>query len=212
MLILFREDSMVFTLRTGIEFLFQTPEPRDYDRVNVMVVGTSDGGLHLSIYDSFVIGKFFPGEPDSQLIHHASSPLVSTHSLLFSKTKTRPNEVFFMPMDLPFISSSPINLSLLASKLTSLQTLLRYLKQTQLHMQVEWKNTRELPNRFQSILQEDLDGMTTGPSGVVSALYHTAVTGHAYPAVKDWLVDSMAERVSDAIKCILAGTVHLTGN
>jgi anaphase-promoting complex subunit 4 len=98
-------------------------------------------------------------------------------------------------MDLPFLSFSPINLSLLSSKLTTLQALLRYLKQISLHMQVEWKNARELPSRFLRSVQGGLEEMSSGPKNIVSALFHTAITGHAYPAVKEWLVDSLAERV-----------------
>ncbi|KPM46299.1 hypothetical protein AK830_g353 [Neonectria ditissima] len=192
------EDTMVFTLRTGIDFLFQPPKPEDYDQVNVMVIGTSDSKLQLSIYDSFIIGSFpcptLGASAVSQLVHHASHPQVSTHALLLAEKSEEPAEVHLVPMDLPFISSSPINLSLLASKLTTLQKMLRYLKQTQLHMQVEWKNTRELPSRFLRSIEGDLENMETGPRGIVPALYHTVVTGHAYEPVREWLVDSLAER------------------
>jgi anaphase-promoting complex subunit 4 len=99
-------------------------------------------------------------------------------------------------MDLSFIVSSPINLSLLASKLTTLQKLLRYLKQTSLHMQVEYKNTRDLPGKFLANIQEDLKKAGNGPEDIVQALYHTVATGHTYPVLKEWLVDSLAERVS----------------
>ena len=194
-----REDGIVFTLRTGIEFLFQTPRPENYDQVNVMVVGTTDGMLHLSIYDSFVIGSFpcpllYPGTTP-QLVHLASHPQIPTHALLIAEQKPQPDELYLLPMDLPFISSVPINLPLLASKLTTLQKLLRYLRQTQLHMQSEWKNTRELPSRFLGSVETDLESLDSGPRGVVPALYHTVVTGHVYEPVREWLVDTLAERV-----------------
>ncbi|POR37186.1 Coatomer subunit delta [Tolypocladium paradoxum] len=192
------EDAIVFTLRTGIEFLFQTPRREEYDQVNVMVVGTDDGKLQLSIYDSFVIGTFqcptLSPSATSQMVHHASNPQVPTHALVLAAKATDPDELHLVPMDLPFISSSPINLSLLASKLTTLQKLLRYLKQAQLHMLVEWKNARELPSRFLRSIQGDLEQMQSRPRGVIPALYHTAVTGHAYEPVREWLVDSLAER------------------
>ncbi|PNY24707.1 Coatomer subunit delta [Tolypocladium capitatum] len=193
------EDSILFTMRTGIQFLFQTPKREEYDQVNVMVVGTDDGKLQLSIYDSFVIGTFqcptmSPFEA-SQMVYHASNPQVPTHALVLADKATDPNELHLVPMDLPFISSSPINLSLLASKLTTLQKLLRYIKQTQLHMLVEWKNARELPSRFLRSVQGDLEQMQSGPRGIVPALYHTVVTGHAYEPVREWLVDSLTERV-----------------
>lgn len=165
-----------------------------------MVVGTSNGQLHLSIYDSFVIGVF--PAPNlapllaPRLVFHAAYPTVSTHALFMADDTNNPAELHLVPMDIPFISSSPINLSLLASKLTTLQTLLRYLKQTQLHMLTEWKNARELPSRFLRSVQGDLEELQSGPKNIVAALYHTAVTGHAYEPLREWLVDTLAERVS----------------
>jgi anaphase-promoting complex subunit 4 len=195
------EDATVFTQRTSIEFLFQNVRPKDYDQVNVMIVGTNDSKIQLSIYDSFVIGSFqcpsWDASVSSQLIGHTSHPRVPTHSLIVAEKSTDSEEIYLVPMDIPFLSSSPINLSLLASKLTTLQKLLRYLRQTQLHMKVEWKNTRELPNRFLRSIQGDLEGADTGPRSIVSALYHTVVTGHAYEPVREWLVESLAERVSE---------------
>lgn len=194
------DDATVFTLRTGIEFLFQPPKREEYEQVNVMVVGTDDGKLQLNIYDSFLIGTFLCPIPDSEtalhMVSHAAHPQLSTQALIFADKPTDTEHVHLVPMDLPFISSSPINLSLLASKLTTLQKLLRYIKQTQLHMQVEWKNTRELPSRFLRSVQGDLEELPSGPRSIVPALYHTVVTGHAYEPVREWLVDSLAERVS----------------
>lgn len=195
------EDATVFTLRTGIEFLFRPPKRETYDQANIMIVGTSTGKLHLSIYDSFVIGTFScpstnpsPSSP-LHMIHHSSHPRLSTHSLILAETRDAPKEVHLVPMDLPFISFSPINLSLLTSKLTTLQALLRYLTQVQLHMEVEWKNARELPGRFLRSVQGDLEEREDGPRDIVPALYHTVLTGHAHEPVKEWLVDSLAERV-----------------
>ncbi|UNI21530.1 hypothetical protein JDV02_007510 [Purpureocillium takamizusanense] len=192
------DDATVFTLRTGVEFLFQAPKKEEYDRVNVVIVGTSEGRIQLSIHDSFVIGSFQcpspkPGHPGI-MITNASHPEVSTQALILASTPSNPDEAHLVPMDLPFISSSPINLYLLTAKLTMLQTLLRYLRQTQLHMLVEWKNTKELPSRFLRSVQGDLEEMQSGPKSIVPALYHTVVTGHVYKPVREWLVDSLAER------------------
>lgn len=173
-----------------------------------MLVGTSDGRLHLSIFDSFVVGDFtysplgqLPhGGPAFRLVHHASHPELSTHSVFLRSSDEDgddgPSTLSLVPMDLSFIPSSPVNLSLLASKLTTLQNLLRYVKQTQLHMAVEYNNARELPSRFLRGVQDDLANAEQGPRSIVQALYHTVVTGHAYEPVREWLVDTLAERVS----------------
>lgn len=196
---IFRADATVFTLRSGIDFLFQPPQQGGHDKIDVMVIGTSDGKLHLSIHDSFALGTFscpkLGSSELSHLIYHASHPYLSTHCLVLSEASSDLREVHLVPMDLPFVSTSPINLSLLASKLTTLQNLLRYLKQAQLHMKVEWKNTRELPSRFLRSVEGDLAKRPSGPNKIVPALYHTAVTGHAYEPVREWLLESLTERV-----------------
>lgn len=197
-----REDALVFTSRTSIEFLFQPFKIEESDQVDVMVVGTSDGRLHLSIYDSFVVGDFRYTLPGSmykpgvlQFVQHASHAEISTHTLFLKHPTDGDKALYLVPMDLPFIPSSPINLALLASKLTTIQKLLRYIKQVQLHMTVEYKNTRELPTRFLRNIQDELGEAERGPANIVQALFHTVVTGHTHDKVKEWLVDQLAERV-----------------
>jgi anaphase-promoting complex subunit 4 len=59
----------------------------------------------------------------------------------------------------------------------------------------EWKSTRELPSRFLLGVQDDLKKIPNGALTIVQALYHTVATGHVLPPVKEWLVDTLAERV-----------------
>lgn len=194
----------VFTTRASLEFLFRPFSPQDSDKVDVMIVGTSDGRIHLSIYDSFVIGSFnytlprsLGGSGPLQLISHASHPDLSTHTLVFKPSGDGNSKMLYLvPMDLAFVYSSPENLSLLSSKTTTLQKLLRYLKQVQLHMIHEWQSTRELPNRFLNSISQTLkEAGTYGDMGIGQAMYHSVVTGHTFPEVKEWLVDQLAERV-----------------
>lgn len=206
------DDMFVFSTTASLESMFAPLKPEDNDQVDVMVVGTRDGCVHLSIYDSFPIGTFripikHGPSPNSsqvdggyQLCLHASHPEVSTHSHLLRQNGEGPvKHLYLVPMDLRFVSYSPVNLSLLASKTTTLQKLLRYLKQTQTHIVNEWSSTRELPSRFLSFIQEDLQKMQSGPTNIVQALYHTVLTGHVHRPVREWLVDSIAERVSEPL-------------
>lgn len=199
----------LFSTAASLEFVFRPCKAEDADDVHVMVVGTADGGIHLSIYDSFVIGTFKhsplkeraqpgPGESSGvfQLCGHGSHPEISTHMLLLRPQAGDGTTLYLVPMDLAFLHQSPVNLSLLASKTTTLQNLLRYLKQTQAHMVGEWKSTRELPARFMLGVEDDLKKMPNREMTIVQALYHTVVTGHVFAPVKEWLVDSLAERVS----------------
>ncbi|KAI1808750.1 anaphase-promoting complex, cyclosome, subunit 4-domain-containing protein [Daldinia bambusicola] len=197
------DDSFVFTTRASLEFLFQPFSPHDSDNVDVMIVGTDDGQIHVSIYNSFVIGTFkYAPSPSHgknitlQLCHHASHPDSSTHMLVFKPSgETKTTTVYLVPIDLTFIHSSPENLSLLASKTTTLQKLLRYVKQVQTHMIHEWQSTRELPTRFLNSISETLrESGNYGEMGIGQALYHSVVTGHTFPEVQEWLVDQLAER------------------
>jgi anaphase-promoting complex subunit 4 len=217
------DDMFVFSTTASLESMFAPLKPEDNDQVDVMVVGTRDGCVHLSIYDSFPIGTFrIPikqgPSPNSsqvdggyQLCLHAAHPEVSTHSLLLRQNGEGPvKHLYLVPMDLRFVSYSPVNLSLLASKTTTLQKLLRYLRQTQTHIVNEWSSTRELPSRFLSFIQEDLQKMGSGPTNIVQALYHTVLTGHVHRLVREWLVDSIAERVSGPSPCCVSWTSFLT--
>lgn len=205
------DDMFVFSTTASLESMFPPLRAEDNDVVDVMVVGTRDGCVHLSIYDSFSIGSFRvpvsrgPSPASSQdaagadheLFLHAAHPEVSTHSLLLRpRGDDKPRYIYLAPMDLRFVSYSPVNLSLLASKTTTLQKLLRYIKQTQIHIVNEWQSTRELPSRFLNFIQQDLQKMKSGPTDIVQALCHTVLTGHVYPPVREWLVDSIGDRVS----------------
>ncbi|KAI1082374.1 anaphase-promoting complex, cyclosome, subunit 4-domain-containing protein [Whalleya microplaca] len=199
------DDMFVFTTRTSLEFLFRPFSPQDSDHVDVMIVGTNDGRIHISIYDSFVIGSFNYNLPSSfgkgastplQLCHHACHPDLSTHMLVFKPSGADQSTIMYLvPMDLTFIHSSPENLSLLASKTTTLQKLLRYVKQVQMHMMHEWQSTRELPTRFLNSINETLhESGNYGEMNIGQAMYHSVVTGHTFPEVREWLVDQLAER------------------
>ncbi|KAI0127922.1 anaphase-promoting complex component Cut20/Apc4 [Xylariales sp. AK1849] len=197
------DDMYVFTTRASLEFLFRPFSPETSDLVDVMLVGTDDGQIHLSIYDSFIIGNFQYSLPGSfsptkplYLSHHTSHPDLSTHSLVFQpSSEGRSKELYLVPMDLTFIHSSPENLSLLASKTTNLQKLLRYVKQVQMHMIYEFQSTRELPSKFLNSINEALrEAGTYGEMDIGQAMYHSVVTGHTFPEVKEWLVDQLTER------------------
>lgn len=211
------EEAIIFTSRASLDSFFPRLSPADVNSVEVTLVGTDDGCMHLFIYDILSIGAFdcdsIPGQdklPPVQLCCHASHPEVSTHSLLLQPRQGEANALYLVPMDLRFVSYSPVNLPLIAHKTTLYHTLLRYIKQTYIQMKYEWKSTRELPSRLLQGITEDLQSMPRGSVGIVQALFHTVVTGHVYPCVKEWLVDSLAERVSIYQCCNMSDPTLLT--
>jgi anaphase-promoting complex subunit 4 len=192
----------VFSSRSSLDALFRPFDPKDNDAVDVMVVGTKEGHIHLTIYDSFVIGSFespllVEGERP-YLVLHASNEQYSTHGLLM-KSPGPIGALYIVPMDLRFISASSQYLSLLASRSTALQNLLRYINQVQGLMASEWKATQELPGRFLRNINETLGGK--GNRDIVQALYHSVAIGDTFPEVREWLVDELAERVRP-VRCL----------
>ncbi len=191
----------VFSTRTSLEFFFQPLKLQGNDSVDVMLVGNSDGTVHFSIYDTFIVGTFEVGPPEAclQLRRHASHPAMSTYSLLLTPTEADSRVLHLVPVDLAFTRSFPVNLSLLASKTTTLQKLLRYIKQTQVHMLGEWQSTRELPARFLRSIQAELDEQDPAEiRNIVVILYQGVMMGCYPKVVKEWLLETIGERVSRA--------------
>ena len=122
----------------------------------------------------------------------------STHSLLCSVSPTSPNssQLSLLTLDLRFIAKAGKYLPLLASKVTQLQNLLRYIKQVQHQIHLEWKNAQDLPSRYISNVNEDLQEKSQ--CDFVTAVYHLLVTGDCFEPLREFLVDQLGDRV-----CIL---------
>lgn len=200
------DDMFVFSTRTSLEFIFPALKPSEGDAIHLMVLGTDDGAIHVCIYDTFVMGTFkvpLPLSPAGtateepqpllQLRRHANHPASSTHSLLLANDSADKNAVYLLPVDFSFIFSSPLNLSLLDYKTTTFQKLFRYIRQTQVHMAGEWQAARELPARFLASIQEDLQQEPRYKT-IDHALRVAALAGYVPPTLKQWLVDTIAER------------------
>jgi anaphase-promoting complex subunit 4 len=184
-----------------LDGLFRASDSKDNNAVDIMVVGTRDGHIHLSIYDSFIVGLFPPpvsssGADDvkAQMILHTAHKRYSTHGLVLEASSNSPHSLYFVPMDLRFVSASSEYLSLLASRSTALENLLRYINQVQILMTSEWQASQDLPRKFLRNINETLQ--EKHGCDVVQAMYHSVATGHTFPVVREWLVDELAERVS----------------
>lgn len=190
----------VFSSRASIDAIFHSTRDTS-DSVDVLSVGFDDGTVHLRIFNCFEIGSFpvssSPGVPDScRILRHASHPLGSTHALLASPANGNSRgPLDLVTMDLRFITKSGRYLSLLASKTTQLQNLLRYIGQVQRQIELEWKNAQELPARFLRSVNEDLQEKCQ--CDFITAIYHLVVTGHCFDPMKEFLVDIVGERVCE---------------
>lgn len=189
--------------------MIQSFKKNQDDSADVLLVGYENGSLHLSIYDFFKIGTFDTGHisPDlysSRPLLHISHPFCSTHALLASSLLQGQEELYFVPFDLRLIPETGNYLSVLASKSTQLQNVLRYIGEVQMQMYSDFKTSQDLPHKFIRNIEEALQ--EKNQCGFITAAYHLAVTGNCYPCMKEWLVDELGERVNP-IRVVLSDTI-----
>jgi anaphase-promoting complex subunit 4 len=197
-------DDDVFSSRVSLDSIFHSSKDTN-DSVDVLSVGFDDGTVHLRIFDCFEIGSFSIGKSPGisgscHILQHASHPLSSTHALLASPAKgDARGPLELVTMDLRFITKSGRYLSVLASKTTQLQNLLRYIGQVQRQIDLEWKNAQELPARFLRNINMDLQEKCQ--CDFITAIYHLVVTGHCFEPLREFLTDIIGDRVCGS--CVL---------
>ena len=166
---------------------------RDSDQTaDALVVAFEDGTLHLSTYDFFEIGSFNLGKRYG-VQQHFSHPYSSTHGVLVSDRVPGGARLSLILLDLQLIPDTGRYLSLMASKSTQLQNILRYMTDTQTQMSSEFNSSQDLPGKFMRNIEETLRERNEG--SFISVMYHLVATGDCYPSVKEWLVDELGDRV-----------------
>ncbi|EFE43746.1 hypothetical protein TRV_01494 [Trichophyton verrucosum HKI 0517] len=190
----------VFSSRVSLDSIFHSPVKNPGDSVDVLLAGLDDGSIHMRIFESFEIGSIDvsssldgsdsdTGEGGGyKTLLHASHPMSTTHALLFQSEAG----MKLLNLDLRFITKAGRYLPLLASKVTQLQNLLRYIKQVQAQMHLEWKNARELPIRYLRNINEELKEQCH--CDFVTATYHLIVTGDCYAPLKEFLATTISDR------------------
>jgi anaphase-promoting complex subunit 4 len=188
-----KEDD-VFASRASLDAMFHPSKKDGNDTVDVLVVAFEDGSVHLSIYDFFEIGGFVApcGGPNLRIVHHCSHPYSSTHGLVVADNEEAPKSLEFAPLDLRLIPDTGRYLSLLASKATQLQNLIRYIREAQTQIHSEFKSSQDLPSRFIRNIDETLQEKES--TSFTNAAYHVVATGDCSPSMKEWLVDELGER------------------
>lgn len=186
----------IFSSRVSLDTMFRPLPIYSVDSADMLIVGHEDGTLHLSMSEDFLIGTFDLRDADPSLstskpLLHCSHPLSTTHVLLVSNEL---EELKLVPFDLRLISTAGRYLSLLASKVTELHNLLRYLHQVHENISLEVRSSQDLPSRFMRNINETLQEKSD--CTWLQAAYHLVITGHCFPEVKEWLVDELGERVS----------------
>jgi anaphase-promoting complex subunit 4 len=166
--------------------------------VDVLLIGFDDGTIHLRIFDCFEVGSLHIGSSlggigSCKTVLHTSHPMSPTHALMVSASQGTSSQLRLVTLDLRFITKSGRYLSLLASKTTLLQNLLRYINQIQKQIQLEWKNVHDIPGIYMRNANEDLEEKCH--CDFVTAAYHLLVTGDCFETLREFLVDQVGERV-----------------
>ena len=194
----------VFSTRASVDAIFHAPQRlMQNDVVDILLTGFEDGNLHLQIFDCFELGSISvasslaAGSDTCKLIHHASHPLTSTHTLIVQTTMpTAPHSTILhvLALDLNFIpATAPYYLPTLAAKSTQLQNLLRYIAQIQTQLAFEIKSAFDLSSKYLRNIDETLAEHANG-ADFVTAACHLVVTGECIPQLREWLVDEIGER------------------
>lgn len=174
--------------------MFEAPVGGIADAANILMIGFEDGTLHVSIYDLFEVGTLkIPasrGSSSCKPIAYSYSPFSTTHAIL----TTQADELQVVPLDLRLIHDAGRYMSLLASRSTQLQHLLRYLRQVQQQIYSDFNSSQSLPSRFIDVIEDDLKDRHD--CTFEQAAYHLILTGNCFPELKEWLVDQVGERVS----------------
>jgi len=126
----------------------------------------------------------------AQLLRHTASSDLSTHSLLIEDVQSE--NILFATMDILFIQQFGQYLFQLASTSTRVQALLRYIKETVVALEAEFKAMNDLAQRYVSIIDEDVKKQG---SEVSLEFFELLVTGVPSGILKEWLVDVLTERV-----------------
>lgn len=211
-------DDDVFSTRHSVDMMFHATnvsggETRGKSAVGSDVVDvllTNVGGceMHISIYDSFIVGKVNAatavprGLKAVRVVQDVSHPFLTTHYVVLEATKDGPMaapktdddlSLHLVAMDLRFITQTGYNLPLLATKATQLQNLLRYLTQVSTLLSAELRTAFDLPTRFVENINEALAEENDGANFMTQA-YHLIVTGTCKETFREWLVDQVGDR------------------
>ena len=209
-------DDDIFSSRFSIDAVFHARNvtgghrASSDDIVDILMAKTSNTTVHIRIFDSFEIGnvdvsRVLPkGLRLRRMVQSASHPLTSKLYMLLeteadgpaSRSKHAERDglsLHLIETDLRFIAQTGYNLTLVATKATQLQNLLRYLLQISNQLSQELRTAFDLPSRFLRNVSESLAEQDSSAS-FATAAYHLVVTGQCDGRFKEWLVEEVGER------------------
>jgi hypothetical protein len=134
-----------------------------------------------------------------QLLRHTASSDLLTHALLMSEPT--PDKLVFSTMDVLFIQQFGQYLFQLASTSTRVQALIRYMRETVTSLEAGFASMNDFTQKYVRIIDEDAQKID---SNVGLELFEFLVTGGPSPPLKEWLSDTLTDRVWSTMFVVLS--------
>lgn len=194
----------LFSDHQSLDPALHSSTEESYNELDLLFLGGNGGATRLILYDSLNIGSAEPVSKSQnatlKYLQHTSHPYSHSHMLLAEVQdadgpKMSP-QIVLMPLSLKFMEPGGNHLQIISSKTAQLELLLQYVSECIFALSYHWKHGQDLPKRFMSFVNETLEEKKEAT--LVQNLYHLAITGNCPPTIKEWLVDELAERVSES--------------
>lgn len=176
--------------------------------VELSLACDSSRGVHISLYNGFEAGVHqlidSIHQPDTRVILHASIAKSTTQTLLVRRDPASDSSLKFgeyrgtLSLDiisLDGIRRSGIFLEYMIRSSQRFTAIINYVLLTVACLRGAWSNCQEIPSRFINSIDETLVAQKVSMD-FTQALYHIALTGSCPPAVREWLVETLGDRVS----------------
>jgi anaphase-promoting complex subunit 4 len=187
----------VFASQALLDAALRKSSSQELHALNSFLVSNQNGVVRLVVYDSLSIGNISPPfQPGCQVqyIGHSFHPFAHCHVLLAEFKKESNTATALVPLSFRFLKQSGKNVHLIASKTAQLEILFQYVGETILAIDQHWKSSRDLPSRFQANISETL--AEKEEPNFAASIFQLAATGYCSPALKEWLVEELTDRVS----------------
>ena len=209
-----------FSSQISLDAIFHSNPIEDLNAVSTLMSCFADGEIRPIMYDAMNIGHlrmpFSTGTSSCRAELVISHPFTCTHMLLVKSTydgRRNPSEVVngssrlsdpptggpsnvlaLVPLNLSSVRSAGTAMQLIASKATQLQNLFYYIEDVGEIAGQLFQEMRRFPRNRVEMLDSQLDEDGYGTS--MELIYQLAATGYCRDVLKDWLVDTVADRVS----------------
>jgi anaphase-promoting complex subunit 4 len=188
----------VFASQASIDAVLHKGVSQELHAVNTFLLTEPEGSLRVILYDALGIGNVPLGSspPSARVryLRHASHPMAHCHTLLSEiSLPGNSTQLALIPLAMRFLRFAGKNVHFIDFKTSQLEMLVLYVGECLQSIHHHWKNSRDLPSRFQQNIEETLE--ENKEPNLVQSLAQLAAMGYCTPAMKEWITDELGDRV-----------------